>query len=58
MKKYINIYTTIIIMFFTVAITSCGSKSEEIKQQEKVIEETNRVELTNEQIKNKGNMVF
>lgn len=51
MKKKIIIYKTIALLFFTIAVTSCGNKSEETKQEEHHEEETNTVELTDEQFK-------
>lgn len=55
MKKYINIYTAIVILFFAITITSCGSKTEEVKQDEHLEgehhEDENTVELTDEQAK-------
>ncbi len=53
MKKYINIYTSIAVLFFAITLTSCGSKIEEVKQDEhqegEHHEDENSVELTDEQ---------
>lgn len=55
MKKYINIYTTLTLLFFAITVTSCGSKVEEVKQDEhqegEHHEDENSVELTDEQAK-------
>lgn len=51
MKKQIAIYQIIAFLFFSIIITSCGSKLEEVKQEDKSKHETNSVELTNEQYK-------
>lgn len=54
MKKQIIIYRTIVVLLFIIAITSCGSKTEEIKQEIKHEEGSNSVELTDEQAKIAG----
>ncbi|MBK8368477.1 MAG: efflux RND transporter periplasmic adaptor subunit [Bacteroidetes bacterium] len=58
MKKYINICTAIAILFSTLSITSCGSKTEEVKQDEhqegEHHEDESTVELTDEQAKTVG----
>ncbi len=54
MKKQIILYKTIVVLLFIIAITSCGSKTEEIKQEIQHEEEVNNVELTDEQAKIAG----
>lgn len=51
MKKKIIIYKTIALLFFSIAVSSCGNKLEETKQEEHHEEEANTVELTDEQFK-------